>query len=335
MRTRTTLLTASALVMAASAAAAEVTLSGSAEMGVAGSKDDSARFHTDVNVKFAMSGATDGGLTFGTAIELAESGDGSNAVDNDDEHGGISIYLKGPFGNLELGDTDGGFDWAMNEVAIGGAIRDDHEHGAYSGNGGLDGKHDGQILRYDNAIGPIAFAASVELDDDLGGTDGSNTGDPIIGLGAKYSMGMPGNGTTVGVGLGYQRGSTMNDEMAETKHSIMGLSADVSMTGGLEVRVNHSRQNDDKGGGMETKTTHTGLGLGYTAGLITVGVNVGSMTKDMGADGDEKTKGGGVSAVYDLGSGAKLQLGIGASETEEGATTTDKNKWSLGLAFSF
>ena len=221
----------------------------------------------------------------------------------------------------------------MNEVAIGGAIRDDHEHGAYEGNAGLDSEHDGQILRYDNALGPVGFAASVMLDDKM--NDDDKTGDPIIGLGAKYSMGMPGNGTTVGVGLGYQRGSTLDDMMAETKHSIMGLSADVSMAGGIEVRANHSRRNDDKEGGMETKTTHTGVGLGYTAGPITVGLNVGSKTKDMGATGDEKTTGAGVSAVYDLGSGAKLQLGIGASETEMGTKKEDTNKWSLGLAFSF
>ncbi|MCY4242436.1 MAG: porin, partial [Rhodobacter sp.] len=88
------LMATTALCLGAGTAAADVALSGSAEMGVAGSKDDSARFHTDVNVKFGLSGTTDGGITFGSAIELAESGDGSPAVDDDDEHGGISVFMK-------------------------------------------------------------------------------------------------------------------------------------------------------------------------------------------------------------------------------------------------
>ncbi len=229
MRTRTTLLTASALVMAAGAAAAEVALSGSAEMGVAGSKDDSARFHTDVNVTFGMEGTTDGGLTFGTSIDLSEvSNDNGKtppkdslgfivdaATGQDDHHGGIEIYVKGPFGNLNLGDTDGGFDWAMTEVdGVGhGSIRDNQEHGGFSGNAGLDGMHDGQILRYDNAIGPIGFAASVALDDDTDGlkdkTTGAGDGSAVIGVGATYSMALPGGtmaGGTITVGFGYQEG---------------------------------------------------------------------------------------------------------------------------------
>ncbi len=218
---------AQTMVIGKEAGAAQITLSGAAEMGVAGSKNDSARFHTDVNVTFAMEGTTDGGLTFGTAIDLSEvSNDNSasppkdakgNVVDaatsQDDHHGGINIYVKGPFGNLTLGDTDGGFDWAMTEVdAVGhGSIRDNQEHGGFSGNAGLDGMHDGQILRYDIATGPFGFAVSAALDDDLDGlndkTPGAGDGSAVIGLGATYSMAVPMG--TISVGLGYQQGEDM------------------------------------------------------------------------------------------------------------------------------
>ena len=240
---RKLLLTTTALAVTAGAAAAEVTLSGAAGMGVAGSKGDSTRFHTDVNVTFTMSGETDGGLTFGTAIDLSEvneesgtraktaAASGGDTVDaatgQDDEHGGIAVFLKGPFGNLNLGDTDGGFDWAMAEVGIGGSIRDNQEHGAYNGNSGLDGQHDGQILRYDHAIGDLGIAFSVELADEIGVVEampgargavdttppvaGSTSpldngkGKAIFGFGTKYSMAMPGGGS-VGLGVGYQAG---------------------------------------------------------------------------------------------------------------------------------
>jgi len=198
--------------------APSITLSGDAEMGVAGSKDDSVRFHTDVNVEFKMEATTDAGVTFGTSVGLndiedpgATSTNGSNDTTNDDDnHGGIAIHMSDPdgFGTLTLGDTDGAYDWALSEIVGvgGGSIRDNEEHGGYDGNGGLDGKHDGQLLRWDRAIGSgFSFAASVELSDDTGGTPTGSPYDPIVGVGGQYTMGMAAG--TLTLGGGYQMGS--------------------------------------------------------------------------------------------------------------------------------
>ena len=139
------LLATTALCVGAGMAAAEVALSGNAEMGVVGSKDDSERFHTDVNVKFSLSGETQGGVTFGTEIELSdiEDADGRKTTNADDEHGGIAVHISDPdgFGTLTMGDTDGAYDWALSEIVGvgGGSINDAQEHGAHDGNGGLDG----------------------------------------------------------------------------------------------------------------------------------------------------------------------------------------------------
>ena len=187
-----------------------ITLGGVAEMGVAGSSDDSVRFHNDVNLTFTMSGTTDAGVTFGTAIELSdiENAAGRNTTNNDDHHGGIAVHMSDPdgFGTLTLGETDGAFDWAMTEVNAGGGLRAELEHSGWNGNSGIDGRHDDQVLRWDRAIGSgFSMAASVELDDDTDGKPGGSTHDPIVGIGGQYAMPMGGGSLTIGAG--YQMGS--------------------------------------------------------------------------------------------------------------------------------
>ncbi len=411
---RKILLATTALCMGAGMAgmaAADVALSGVAEMGVAASKDNSVRLHTDIDVTFTLSGTTDAGVTFGSAIDIDEAtGDSVNkdgnpvdhATNNDDDDGGIAVFMSDPdgFGTLTMGDTDGAYDWAMAEVGSGG-IRDDSEHGAWNGNSGLDGKHDGQILRWDRDIAAgFAFGASVELYDHA---DNATSYDPILGVGGTYSM--PMGAGTVALGGGFQAGSFDHtikggltaaqrtadaDEPVlwnghEVEGAIAGGSARMDFGGaggGLSVTLNASMMEADgshttgTGSAATTMTadvesTHLGLGLGYTVGMISLGVNVGSMATESTVDPDsranaatdtrymveETVNGVGFDVAYDLGGGATLKFGVGSSETEydytyahdraaSGASgtganaaghdrSTDTNKWSLGVAFSF
>ena len=388
---RKTLLTTTALAFTAGSAAAGVSLSGSAEMGIAGSKDESTRFHTDVNVSFALSGETDGGITFSSSINLEKvDNEDGGATDNDDDDGGIAIAIGAPFGNVTLGDTDGAFDWALTETAVGGSLRDNHTgHPGYNGNNGLDGTHDGQILRYDHSIGDIGIALSAELADS--GGDTPNDGSMVFGVGAKYSMAMNG-GASVGVGFGYQRGDKDMEDYAKNyselkvsgiakdsknrylndNRSAIGASVNMASGGGLSAILNWSKV-DHEGSRVNegtpavawdssTSVTHFGFGVGYTAGLMTVGANWGSnktefeiektqdRTVNHAATREIKATGIGLAANYDLGGGASLQLGVGNGTTETtdapamtGSPTPgpakskskDENTWSLGLAFSF
>ncbi len=299
-----TLLASSALVAMSGAAYAQgVTLSGSAEMGIADGGSGDAMFHQDVDVTFKMEAMTDAGLTFGTAVDLDED---AGAVGGDD--GGVAAYVKGPFGNVTLGDTDGAFDWAMSEVAGAGAIADDHTaHAGYNGNAGLDGHmdNDGQILRYDNSFGGLGVAISFEQED--GGANGD-----IIGAGVTGGFG------DVSLGVGFQQ----HDNASIAGASVTATFGDIS--GGL----NYSRMSMDAG----DDTTHLGVGATYTMGATAVNVNFGQ--KDNGS-ADNNT-GFGIAAQYDLGGGAKMQFGYGNSEYGYGENAgTDKDTWSLGLAMGF
>ncbi|MCY4240281.1 MAG: hypothetical protein OXD36_00885, partial [Rhodobacter sp.] len=115
----------------------------------------------------------------------------------------------------------------------------------------------------------------------------------------------------------------------------------------------------------DVEAMHIGVGVGYTVGAISLGVNVGTKTTESTYDvrGDnnatvieETVEGIGFTAQYDLGGGAKLQFGVGSSETETDYaygsavdltvpanrtranvhdSSSDTNSWSLGVAFSF
>ena len=329
------LLATTALVATAGFAAAEVSLSGSAQMGVIGgdlvqSDDlfdddddelvienpegnaDDLQFFTDVDVTFTLSGATENGLTFGASIDLDESdGDPSGAFDGTDQ-GGETIFVTGAFGTLTMGDTDGALDFALQEAAIGGTIGDVHTgHSGYNGNSGLDGNgSDGQVARYQYVLGDFALAASFEIDDRGTDADGDFDGDNIYGVGATYTGDF--GGLTVGFGLGYQ---TKDDT------DLIGVSADTNIFG-FRVIVNYVDHSDNPSG----QESNFGVAVGYDMDAYSFGVNYGENEFEEGtADGF------GIAVGYDLG-GAELQLGYGDGEDQEG---TSADGYSFGISMSF
>ena len=289
------LLGTTALVMTAGVAAAEVSLSGYAEMGIRDDGVNDVQFHHDIDVKFSLSGETDSGLSFGATIDLDEV---SNGISNNANPS--SVWISGSFGTLTMGDTDGALDWAMTEVGALTSIADDHTtHIGYSGNCTLDGADDGQILRYDNSFGDISFAVSLEQDD-----DSSGEGDTFA-IGAKGTFG------DFGWGIGHQS----NDNT-----DAMGISLSAGF-GDVNAVLNYT---DWDIGGVDA--SHTGLGVTYTSGALSLHANYGEF--DVGgltADGF------GIAANYDLGGGAVAMFGYGDSSV--GGVSLDT--WSAGLGLSF
>jgi len=316
-----------ALVASAGFAAADVDLSGSAEMGIIGGSGMETQFATDIDVNFKMSGTTDGGLTFGASIDLDESdgngscdtgtfdadsngtvsggelvaglaacdANGGSAAFGKTGQGGETIFLKGDFGTITMGDTDGAFDWAMKEVdnGLAGALNDAHRGGGYQGNSGLDGTYDGQILSYSYSFDAFSFAVSAEMDD-------TGAGDPILGLGAKFAADL--GASTINFGLGYQSANNVD---------VWGLSVDATFGTGFTAIANYS----DNG-----TTDMFGLGLGYETGAWAFSANY----NDNGA-----ADGYGLAVNYDLGGGAVVKFGYGVNST----ASTDS--FSLGVAMSF
>ncbi|MDE0209561.1 MAG: porin [Boseongicola sp.] len=314
-------LSTTALALAGGMASAEVSITGFAEMGVAGSKGSDAKLHKDIDIGFDASGATDTGLSFGLSIDLDNTLKGSDAYDASG-----NVHLSGAFGTVTLGDTDGAFDKALSEVGSATAIADDHtSHPGYNGNSGLDGftGNGGNILRYDYSLGDITTSASME-------TGADNASNSVIGVGMAWSGDVGGVG--IGIGLGYQTGSNTVDDTAKDG-SITGLSVSVDMGNSLSLVANASSKDveTEVAGGADTSasTTHTGIGVAYSVGDLTIGVNGGTSSTKGTSPSD--ASGAGFAVVYNLGTGVTFQVGAGSGEID-GAKSSS---WSTGLAFSF
>jgi|TARA_B100000446_G_scaffold176561_2_gene188380 outer membrane protein OmpU len=273
------------------------------------------QFHSDLDVRFTLSGESDNGLTFGATIDLDEIGDDDPAgvpagdpiaanPNNGDPVEELAVFVSGGFGTVTLGDVDGALAWALADLEIAaGAIADDHtEHGGFSEADEFDGLNDGQILRYDYSFGAFGVAASLELDD-------SGSADDVYGLGLTYGAEL--GGIALGFGLGYQDGG-------DTYGDIVGVSVDANFHNGFEAVLNYWDQSAGALGG--TDNDYIGVALGYTVDALSFTVNYGEF--------DTGSEGFGLAANYDLGGGAVVQFGYG--DTDGGNDT-----FSLGVAMSF
>jgi outer membrane protein OmpU len=354
---KTLLLASTALVATASFAAADVTLTGFAEMGVVGGSDMDTQFHHDFDVTFTLSGESDSGLAFGATIDLDEV---SNGINEDGNPSAVFVSFGGA--KVTMGDTDGALDWAMSEVDYGASINDDHTvHAGFSGNGGLDlveniaalaaanvddlsfgigldGLYDGQIARAEYVFGDFAVAASLELSDErefsLGGADWNAK--PVYGIAGKYSA----NGLSVGIG--YQTAKVESDTAGVSDIDLSSVGASVgytmdAITAGLNI--GQTKLEDDLG---DVTVDHVGLGLAYTMNAITLAANYGQYNTDIDGLGEYESDGFGVSAVYDLGGGLSARFGYGNSNVNFnsdlealGFADDDSDTYSLGLAMTF
>ena len=304
------LLASTALVATAGVAAADIKITGMGEIGIRGGDGIETQFHTDVDVTFAMTGESDGGLSFGATVDLDESTTTAPFATVDD--GGATYFLAYGALRLDMGDTDGALDAVMQEVALaGGSIQDDEtEHAGYNGNAHLDGTHDGQIARVSYSMSGFSGHLSVEIDD-------TGALDPVWGVGVRYSGDV--GGITLGVGLGYQTQEAIAD--------VWGISIDGKFGNGLSAAVNYSETDYDAAG--LNNMTHWAIGVGYTMNALAIGVNYGEY--DNVGGGTTDNSGFGLAASYDLGGGLSAKLGYGASDV----AGTDSDTWSLGLGMSF
>lgn len=144
-----TLLTSTALLLASvSFASTEITLSGSARMGVIDDfGDDSTGFTSRARVEFSLSGETDGGLSFGAGNA---SGASSGTAG--------SVFVSGAFGKLSMGDVDGAANAAVGHVdGVGLTGLGDLNESTFLANGGNDLDADGDITGSNEVEDPSAL----------------------------------------------------------------------------------------------------------------------------------------------------------------------------------
>ncbi|MDG3042529.1 porin [Roseicyclus marinus] len=360
-----------ALVAFAGAAAAQSTISGhpdrsgnirlegSAEMGIAGGSGTTpTTFFQSVDVRFSLSGTTDNGLSFGAVVDLEDATDRNDGlVDRAGAFADFTVFVSGDFGRLTMGDTDGAFDWAVDElnaIRNAGSIADNETgHAGYLNAGGADSIYNGQQLRYEYSIGGFGVAVSAEV-------DGSATrdGDAVMQIGLAYDLEFAGG--ELNLGLGYASVSDANRRAVPTGvlatsaagiaainaagapiagdqgFSSLGLSAIVALDAGLSIGVNYLDVSDD--GFYLADGEYVGVGIGYNFDAITVSANFGEF--DWGvASNQADSEGYGLAAQYNLGGGLSAHLGYGESKVTavnaSGATVGTSSTFSLGLSMAF
>lgn len=114
------LLATTMLVAGASIAAAEVTVSGDARMGIVkGGADDAATLNTDegkavftsrARVTFTLSAESDSGLSYGASFRADNAGAAAGGTAG-------SVFISGAFGKLSMGDVDGAAQQATGNVS--------------------------------------------------------------------------------------------------------------------------------------------------------------------------------------------------------------------------
>ena len=291
------LIASTALVATAGMAAADISMSGYAEIGMRdGGGTVGVEMHSDMDIGFKLSGASDNGLTFGASIDLDEVSSGIASTG-----GSQAVHVSGAFGTLTMGDTDGALDKVNAEVASLTSIADDHTaHAGYNGGAGLDS---GDILRYDTSYGNFGVSVSIGQDDTANGDN------DVIAYGISTTVG------TVALSVAAQSNDTID---------VTAVSAKTSM-GGLSVVANFS---DYDTGTATTSYEHMAVGLGYTVGDVALSANFGSY--DFGG-ATATSDGFGFAANKSLGGGATIMLGYGSGS----AAGVETDTVSLGLGLSF
>ena len=331
------LLASTALVMTAGAAAAQVSLSGDARMGIvydngipaqtAGVNNNTAKmqFTSRARVTFTMSGETDAGLAFGASFRADNAG---AAAGNTGMTGG-SVFIDGEFGRLTFGDVAGaaratvGDLYGVGLTGLGDLNEATYLDRVFSVGGATEINRRTSVL-YQYSIDAFTFRASVgqqRRTDDSGFDVVNNVAvsrpatekfkDTLYALGVSYSL----DGLTLSAG--YEAGKASFNDIADpanntklsASHIIIGAEYAID---NFKVKAVAGRVGGDLGtilGGLTNLSrSHYGVSVSGEFDATTVTAFARRTI--------QSSTNYGIGASYDLGGGASLRGGI----SRQGAT---------------
>jgi outer membrane protein OmpU len=352
------LLATSILAGTAGLAAAEITLSGDARMGiindfVLGAGDDNTTFTSRARVTFTMTGSTDTGLEFGASFRADNANGAASGTAG-------SVYVSGAFGKLSMGDVDGAAQMAVGHVdGVGLTGLGDLNESAFLGAGGLrfstllfGGIPDpttpdptdsvavtgDPTALYEYSTGPLSFYASV--------TKPSYRVTTGIGVydGLGYAAGVAYSLDNYKFSLGYEnvqfdRLPPGAPDAYEADHVIIGADATF---GAVTVKARYGKANIDltapAPGAALYDLDQWALSATYKQDALSVTGFASNkhFTNAIGGTNIIEIGAIGIGAGYDLGGGASVKGGIVQQEVTTGAAPSVKDTaFDLGLSFSF
>ncbi len=305
------LLASTALVATAGIAAADVSISGSAQMGfeyaedVANTGADEATVNNEVFVTFDMSGETDGGLSFGatTVYTVASNGDPAN----DDTW----VWVSGTWGTLSMGAVAEADEVVgLADLGLDGIGTDDVAE-ALNGDDATGQAHN---VNYTGTFGALTLGVSAAIGNGTADFDNES-----YAVGAKYSFG------DFYVGAGYSDHSDVaeiNDDGDEVDQAAFGNHTATSVYAGgtfdaISIAAQYTTADPDGAGDdLEAYGVHVAYAMGATT------ITAAYSDNDLDTDASY-----GVGLAYDLGGGATLKGAVGS--------INDVNKADFGISMSF
>ena len=283
------LLASTVLAMTATVAAAEVSVSGNARMGIeyngntVGPNTSKAKFTSRVRIVFTAAGETDGGLSFGASVRNDQSGQGNTA------NGDSTVFISGAFGKLTFGDNDSAANVLVGNVDAKSltGLGDNNELGYL-------GQTDTSVL-YTYSTGALSFALSAgqlgtNAGDSVLATDTTGANEDAMSIAVKYTT------DTFYVALGYESAKVDNNPLVgitvvSDDQLSVGLGASFS---GVDLKLV----------AMDRKTnpdTHYAISATYNMDAL-------GLTAFYADKGPSNAYG--IGASYDLGGGATVIGGI-------------------------
>lgn len=281
-------------------AAAEVTVTGEARMGVVMHNDNTTGLSTDaafssrVRIIFTATGETDNGLSFGASVRNDQGGVG-NTVNGDS-----TVYLSGAFGKVTMGDTGNAVDSLLGQVSGVG----------YTGLGDLNEisflSKDFTGVMYEYSAGAVTFGLGAGQTAD---TDSNPASDNFVSAAVKYST------DAYSVGLGYESNDAVDQLTLTGSGSFSGAT--------VKAKIVDSSDLADLQYALSVDYTMNGIGI---TAFYADALNTNDLADHI--NGGLQTTRYGIGASYDLGGGASVKGGIAR---EEGTDTVAE----LGVTMAF
>lgn len=337
------LLATSILAATTGFAAAEITLSGDARMGVVDYGNDP-EFSARARVRFTMAGETDGGLAFGATFRADQA---SGAVGNEDMSAG-TVYVSGEFGKFEMGDVVSAGEAALGDLdGVGYTGLNDYSDITYINGDGADAdsrgsqslnpvnQGTGALFSYSNAgfgfyvglfDGVSNGLSDVYLDN---GFDASTVDSDM-----SYSVALSYGTDTYSVGLAYLAngdftvdgttpgGAPINADVDGAEQIILGGSGTFGATTVKAYYSDYENWYWENSYGLSV--TYAADALSFTGYARRDSDVLAGLTVDR-----EDADSFGLGVAYDLGGGAALKAGIVDSDFE------DDTIFDAGITMSF
>lgn len=308
------LLATTMIVGTAGFAAAEVTLSGDARMGITKAEGSDAVFSNRARVKFTLSGETDTGLSFGASFR---AGDAAGAAAG--AKGTVSV--SGAFGSISMGDESAAAEYAVGDLAMKSfaGVGDSNETAFLTG----------AKVVYTYTAGDLSVFVST-------GQNGSDDNS----IGVKYTAG------ALTVGAGYETDGTASHTAASVAYA-MGDTTIKAVYGEADLKATAAVNGlcIPAAGGLAASlapgatctgvvtlapvaasaglSSQMGVSVSHTMGAISLAAFYRVTEDAKGVESDFS----GVGASYDLGGGASVNGGVA---DVNGSTLMD-----LGVNFAF